>query len=440
MLTPNDQLKAAKMSPRTAILVRAANRRMKTLVIARSDDFDGEVTKKRINFFSLASKPSMRVLPTSDEPFPDYPMTTTRLSKWNCLLVDEYLDQITVELIVTAFSAVIDLKFEKYDNFSYDNLIALLKRPEWANQLTNLMVISFEINSVLPNDRHLVAAINGLSALQYLAAQLDNDSNLTILAQLKMIAIDVVNDPSNILRSLEHYIKSNINLQVHLLSEYNYTSTLIGFSKPLCSRIVRYGRFYLDWFFKDVPRFCHQFSSLVSLSVKCFGASKLGSLFVALSTLPQLVHLGLSLNWSFEDEEENQLAEQQPPRRPLVSVELTSVRALNLNLSISSHLHLQWLNLAVTLPRLEAIQLMSFSCDSCKIDLLSYIYRGYNKNTSPNISTALKCLCTTLPLIHPGVSHNQIFLGGDDENYHYESYYNDEEPNTTLEQLFSTSQ
>ncbi len=148
MLTPNDQLKAAKMSPRTAILVRAANRRMKTLVIARSDDFDGEVTKKRINFFSLASKPSMRVLPTSDEPFPDYPMTTARLSKWNCLLVDEYLDQITVELIVTAFSAVIDLKFEKYDNFSYDNLIALLKRPEWANQLTNLMVITVSTQMV----------------------------------------------------------------------------------------------------------------------------------------------------------------------------------------------------------------------------------------------------------------------------------------------------
>ena len=124
MLTPNDQLKTAQMSPRCAVLVRAANRRVKMLVITRSKDFGW--IENRINRHSLASIPSMQLLPAGGEPFPDYPMTTSRISKWNCLLVDkdQHLDQPTVEQIVNAFSAVTDLKLNMFHKFNRKNLIA----------------------------------------------------------------------------------------------------------------------------------------------------------------------------------------------------------------------------------------------------------------------------------------------------------------------------
>ncbi len=57
-LKPMDQLKASKMSPRLRLLVRAANRRVKTLVITDVwDDFDPEDT---IDSFFISSLPILQ--------------------------------------------------------------------------------------------------------------------------------------------------------------------------------------------------------------------------------------------------------------------------------------------------------------------------------------------------------------------------------------------
>src|SRR5699024_5941868 len=87
-ISPNDQLTASGMSTRAAILVRAANRRVKMLVITSSDDF--EITRAEISRFTIASNPSVQLLPAvgGGEPFSDYPVAVaSRFSKWNHLVV-----------------------------------------------------------------------------------------------------------------------------------------------------------------------------------------------------------------------------------------------------------------------------------------------------------------------------------------------------------------
>src|SRR5699024_9524906 len=115
-LPPNDQLVAARMSRRCAILVRAANRRLKMLAIASFEDI--RRIELEINAISLSSEPAMKLTNGGGgggEPsFPDYPLTTYRISKWNCLQVDRSLERPdipTIELLVYIFSAVTDLAF-----------------------------------------------------------------------------------------------------------------------------------------------------------------------------------------------------------------------------------------------------------------------------------------------------------------------------------------
>ncbi|KAH9399926.1 hypothetical protein TYRP_017495 [Tyrophagus putrescentiae] len=348
MLTPNDQLKTAQMSPRCAKLVRAANRRVKMLVIAGSDYFEGEKIRYHLNRFSLASKPSMQLLPAGGEPFPDYPMTTTRISKWNCLLVneDQHLDQPTVEQIC--------LTMRYYDS---DQL------PE-----------------------------------------------LSILSQLKVIVIRVGDRAKAVFqRSLEHHAASNVDLQVHLIG-YDYDS-LFGLSEPVRRRILRVGNFMLFRSSDDVSLLCRQLPSLTSVSVSCSEAPQLRAFFTALSTLSQLVHLKLVICW--QREEGNQFVEPTQPLRPLA--QLTSLKAFDLQLNLHSHEQMQWLkHLPVTMPRLQAIHLEAFSCASWGVVLDGYLRGGYSEDTSPTISTALKCLRATLLLLHPGVPQDRVILGWDE--------------------------
>lgn len=404
MLTPNDQLKANKMSPRCAVLVRVANRRVKMLVITSAQSFDGEWTKSRISEFSLSSEPIMQLLPAGGEPFPDYPNTTTRLSKWNCLLVDDgqLFDQPTVEQIVNAFSAVTDLKFDK--SVSCENLISMLQLPQWSDQLTNLMVIGYKTD--LSTEHRLIIAINALSALQCLAMEcydVPELPDLTILAQLQVMAINVCDDLfafESFLRCLERQATGNVDLQVHLFCYDPFLYILLGLSEPLRNRIVRFDDL-LDWPNDNVPLFCQQFPFLASLSVSCKEAPQLGPLFTALLELPQLVHLELLLDLKREVEN------QQPP---LPLAQLTSVRALRLVLEVRTHSQIQWLNLPVTLPRLQAIHIIDFSCASCGVSLCKYRLNMYSADTEPSFWTALKCFRATLPRLHLGVPHDRVIL------------------------------
>ncbi|KAH9393809.1 hypothetical protein TYRP_021340 [Tyrophagus putrescentiae] len=114
-LTPNDQLKASQMSPRSCALVRAANRRVRTVII--TGRYDIELLKKRINKFSYASKySSIQQLIDRGGQFPDYP-TPINFSKWHILVIDseEALSSATIDCIANIFSAVTKLSFNGLD-------------------------------------------------------------------------------------------------------------------------------------------------------------------------------------------------------------------------------------------------------------------------------------------------------------------------------------
>ncbi len=100
---------------------------------------------------------------------------------------------------------------------------------------------------------------------------------------------------------------------------------------------------------------CLQFPSLTTLSI---AEPQLKQLFTAFSQLHQLVHLKLNLFLS-----ENRSEELRP------HIQLNSVRALDLDLGISSHSHIQWLKLQWAQPNLQAIPFRYFFCFSCSVNL-----------------------------------------------------------------------
>ena len=410
-LTPNEQLKASKMSPRCFVSVRAANRTVKTLVITNEDygyGLDTDIENK-VNSFSLASEPSMQqLMDAPGETFPDYSMTTP-LNEWNCLVINRrqirLLDTAAIDQIVTIFSAVTDLKFMTIRSKHIDTLVSLLQHPNWKDQLTNLMVDGTRgLNTQLT--RQLISAINGLTGLQLLALGWKNKSDildLSILAQLKVFVVK-----SNHLRvflpSLERNAAINADLQVHLLS--SDTEALLTLSQPLRSSIVRYEANSFNAYQDQVPLLCSQFHSLTSLSIfqlSGIALTKVEQLFSALAPLQQLVHLKVRVvMWR-----DNEL-----PPRPLTH--LNSLRALELNLLITSHSQIEWLNLPWTMPNLKIIHIKEFNCGSCKVEFDNcYVKSDYGSWTIDQ-PEFLDCFRASLFDLHPSVPLNRLIFHSPD--------------------------
>ncbi len=398
MMPPNDQMVASQMSPRCAVLVRAANRTVKSLVITgRNVEYPCNLKdlKNEINRFSLASSPAMQpLMDISGEPsFPDYPMTTTHLSKWNCLHIGltGQIDTATIEQIVNIFSAVTDLKYIAHHN---ERLVALLEHPNWQGQLTSLMVDWIESYQRC----ELITAVNGLTALQCLAFYWASDINLpdlSILAQLKVVALQSFYSLRAFVRSLEQYAADNTDLQVHLIS--SDTNALLSLSQPLHSRIVRYGTGVFGYTRDRVPHLCNQFRSLTSIFINGVGMTDVVPLFTSLSQLSHLVHLWLWVD--FKNGEE-----LPPPARPLA--QLNTLKALELSLTISSHSEVEWLNLPVTMPNLYTIYIVAFYCRGCDVQI---DHCTKDSSLLPS-SSALNCFQSSLFTLHSGVPMNRFIL------------------------------
>ncbi len=411
MLTPNEQLVASKMSPRCAVLVRAANRRVKTLVITNRNVIKGVILsnlKYTIDSFSLASESIMQeLMDISDETFPDYPMTT-HLSKWNCLMINSHqirlIDTDTIEQVTNIFSAVTVLKFMVVKHSKHiETLVSLLQHPNWKCQLTNLMVDGTDlIGGALAGK--LIPAINGLTALKLLALDWDNYTevpDLPILAQLKTMVFKS-DRLSTFLRSLERNATDNAHLEVHLISDD--IEALLTLSQPLHSRIVRYGWDPLYYTNDQVPLLCSQFRSLTSLEINGIESTKVGPLFTDLSQLHQLIHLNFGVDFS-EVKEEYPLS-----ARPMA--QLNSLRALELDLHITSHSQIEWLNLLWMMPNLKTIYIFKFNCDSCKVRFSCYSRNSFLFSSSPSTTV---CLGASLFKLHPRVDLNRIILFSSNE-------------------------
>ncbi|KAH9390658.1 hypothetical protein TYRP_022802, partial [Tyrophagus putrescentiae] len=418
MLTPNEQMVASEMSPRCSVLVRAANRTVKTLVITdqnfeNPNDLDdiraiveggGPATIDQINYYSLASKPAMHpLMSVHGEPsFPDYPMTT-HLSKWHCLEIDStgQIDTATIEQITTIFSAVTDLKFMTIFQKNDKHLVTLLQHPNWQCQLTSLMVYDMDFFGSQVAPELITTAINDLTSLKQLALDWRNYTDLpdlTILGQLKVVAFRS-HRVGTFVRSLEQYATDNADLQVHLFS--SDSESLLSLSQPLHSRIVHFGHEECFYYLSMVRRLCSQFRFLTSLNIGSIHLTQVGPLFTVLSQLHQLVHLNLEVFWQSEEDE----GEEELPAAPRPLAQMNSLRALELRLNITFHSQVEWLNLPVTMPNLQTIHIQEFCCESCK-NLWQYV--PINNTFVYNGLTRTNVTYTHTPLLYKEPTLNTV--------------------------------
>ena len=410
MLTPNEQMVASLMSPRCAVLVRAANRTVKRLAITKLDSpFNPYYLEYDLNWHSLASYLAMQTLMDScadGEPsFPHYPLITTPFNPWNVLQLGQLqllLDTATtIEQITAVFSAVTELIFIIEGGVG---LASLLHHPNWQCQLTNLNMAGAWRRDSRRLNRELITAINGLTALQYLSFNWGEDTDLpdlTILAQLKAVAFGSDNVRA-FLPSLEQYATENVDLQVHLFSRD--IEGLLSLSQPLHSRIVHFEHPYVDFVpflnLSYATRLCGQFRSLTSLTIKSIQFTEVVQLFTALSPLHQLVHLVLVV----KRESDEKLPARGPPR---LQAQMNSLRALELDLDISSHSDADWFNLPWTMPNLQTIYIQKFSCASCKVDFHDWRSSTLSLLYSPS---TLHCFQSSLFTLHSGVLLNRFIL------------------------------
>lgn len=415
-LKPNEQIKAAQMSPRAEALVRAANRRLRSLVITTWENYQG--TGKNVDAFSLAAKPSMKLLGEDDVVHPqvhpcfvDFPVTV--LSDWRCLLLSPfatYCSLPSTDLVVRLFPSVTQLTIIspslRHSQYTAD----LLEHPRWAEQLTSLMLVDYEwmVGGVV---RRLAGAINGLSALEHLALhwQVSRPEDVPdlgrALAHLQVLALylnwSIV---MPFLLSLERYAApgNGLRFQVHLVKYIFSDSSLLALSEPLRRRLVRYGTYSIHYC-DNWALLSRQLPALTSISGLSLKPSQAGRLLSALSTLPQLVHLGLEVNFLI-------FKEPLEPSEMLVvqhqQQQLSSIRALDLELIITSHSQLQWLSgLQRAMPCLQTVHLKRFTCECCNACLSSYLTLSLG---DPKYSVTLELLRSLL--IHLGVSPRRVII------------------------------
>ena len=353
----------------------------------------------------------------------DYQPRAAPVSKWNSLQFSNiHQDALpTVEEVVTVlFSAVTNLSFVgclmSYP-CSIEYLTALLQHPHWASQLTSLTLNdSRKLSDELVHP--LFSAINSLTALKHLVLNMEiyeEIPDLPILAQLKVVILMPEFHLPSLLASFESHAVGNDNLQVHLnVFAYDNENALIALKNhPLRSRIVC----LKGLSFKNFMPFQHgqQFPSLTSLQLGGYpgwSPPEVKTLFTALSQLPQLVHFLLSVDLSDLNDSS-----------PCLLTQLSSVRALDLNLYIESHSQVQWLNLQWTLPNCQAINFVGYDCNGCGIDISDYLNGSFSKKHR----VSLECLRANLSKIHAGIPANRIVL-------------NNRKPYPTAEDVFANSQ
>ncbi|KAH9393023.1 hypothetical protein TYRP_006124 [Tyrophagus putrescentiae] len=357
-LEPLDQLKASKMSPRLRML-------------------------KIINSFFISSRPNLQKLKDDCGGAIDIQPKAVRVSKWNSLVFSGSCqeDLPTVEEIATVlFSAVTSLVFIANQpswiigfNEKCQYLVALLQYPPLhPHETTQLESLVLGLDGLFSSKKtrasvtyKLVVALNALTALQQLAVHFDfgyeypDIPALTVLDQLKVLVLKLEWDKSFFLNSIGEQAAANVNLKIHLqgYSAENLSKYIDDWPEPLLSRQNR-----------------------------------------------QLLHL----EWRLDLKDQQNL-----DRSPTPPFQLTSVRALTLNLYIDDHSQAEWLHLPRTLPNCQAIHLRDFYCKRCRVNLWECL-RGdfYTEDSKPtNSATALQCLRDVLSKLYPYFQRQQITLG-----------------------------
>lgn len=397
----HDRMKANNVCWRWRNILRETNRQVRTLTIFIDNEPSDE------NYSGVRQ---MKISTDGDdEPvYPKYPIT-----KMNILpIASNSLNTASVHQIVTTFYAVTELTFENKADLGVYKYAVKLLQSQWSFQLVTFKLKehwrwsngSYQSSNL---NEQLFNAINALSALKHLTIELYNAQlqmyELDILAQLKKVVVVWMHNSSGNLKtflsSLKSHATRNKDLQISMMADVSPLSKrTLNISKTLCSRIVQFITFY-EYNLTHLSSTCNDFPSLITLPRICVKPSKLCQSFTHLLKLQQLVHLNLKIDFSQSKPQEY----SQAFIRPLAV--LNSVKSLDLNLTITLHSQLQWLNLKVVLPNLSTIHFYYFECKSCQINMLHCDTLDSN---SPTKLQHLDCIQSSLPLLHSGVSHRRI--------------------------------
>ncbi len=302
---------------------------------------------------------------------PKFPLH--RFTAWNCLqfLTDKQLNSATVQQIMSAFPQLSELIYCNGISVPLKYLVEMLKTErKWRVHLTKLTVCSQKPNDDDDDDplqwKALFDSINALPFLQYLTLNMLPmvlPRELPILARLKEISIEGSMSEmclNTFLHSFQKYTSSNAEkLRVSLfiwdcLFGYSMISQLSKQFRRCFTRLSCLP-FTVDTFQELLSLRLTTFPNLTLLKLRLSGDT-ITQAFSVLAQLRQLVQLSLDVKYI------------DPPPPPPPRDQLLSVKVLSLHLSLSAHSHLQWLNLPVTMPNVQEINL-EVSCALCEFKI-----------------------------------------------------------------------
>lgn len=400
-MTLNDQMNACEVNSRWYNLVRVSNLRRRFLFINCLGSTFNEYLEGYTEHLSIECKPSMQILTSEDGESSLYPKNI-HLNKWNCLEMISPSLLNNAERIAFFFPSITDLRFVNKHHLEYKQLLQLLQHSNWKHKLTSFMLIELDWH-LYPNiseelNNRLACAVNGLSSLKRLIGTfppLFPVDELSIVSQLDVLSVIIVKT-NIILRALERYAHTNTGLKVFIKTEP--MKVVSRLNPSLYDRIVRLRDEQISAYTPHVvSSLCTNLTSLSTFNVY-IAPIRARQTFDQLSNLSRLVHL------QFETHFTRNKPKVSDRDRPATA--LPSVKALDLELTITSHSQVAWWSLPYVLPNLQSIHIFYFRCKACNINSYEAIYLAKDSKKK----RALRCLRALLSNLHSGVPLNRIIL------------------------------
>ncbi len=460
------RLAASKVCPRWFHRVREVNQAVRSIAIAvqgRGEEEDGWRSELLDGHRgAIESEPSVRLLKKAD----GSPLEPPPLTAADCLLLDELSNIITAQQIIAAFPCVTELVFlgrsngEEYQQY----LVEMLVSPVWRGQLTRLRLID-RSSSGCRQQRRLFAAINGLTSLRQLTLDLVSGDlsllNLSALGQLETVHIDCLQGLVSFLDCLQQYAASGLSQRggaalprVELIHISDYLKELGTLSLPLRRLVARLVEEEpMSGPRRSIASVLTTYPALSSLALR-IPPWLVRQVFADLASLGGggLFHLRLDVDfdgrfnfdhtgnigsdddslcsYSYnynEGEAEDRWADWRPFRPPVAA--LPSVRALDLWVALTSHADLEWFNLPVTMPALEALHLGVFDCARCMVGSRSFEERDTAARLNPLYrSECRQCLRAVFGIFsRTGLPPGQMAFLGEENLCSVEELLNEEE-------------
>lgn len=374
--------------------VRQANISTGSLTIIIGHPRSDVPVQSDINRFSNASNLSMKLL-MDDNGKPLF--SNHILTEFNTLYFkSNALNPSRVDQIMNFFPGITSLTFVNRGKSSeYLSFLIMLKDSKWKRQLTELKLFDTYTYQDSSNvSESVFDAINSLPSLKRLAIELNEClilQELSILGQLDEISFNCYDEKnwSSFLGSFLFYGAGNGNLRLDFPESDMIMEKLFFLSYQLRGRVARLSNSYLYGEHYNLPIVCRMFPSLTTLSVDCH-PSLYCKLITELSSLAELVHLKIRIDLRGIISGVRETGNE-------VLVKLNSVKALDLDVTVSAHSHLNWLKIYEVMPSLEAVNLDSLQCIECKTNF-SVNFESYFRFQKKELSVR-RCINSSLGIL-----------------------------------------